>query len=51
MDTWAVHSSTDPRWNNSGESETPLVAAYKWVEKCRKQYGEPPEDTVMERVT
>jgi len=50
MKTWSVQSGTDPRWNNSGGSETPRREAHKWLNECREKYGEPPMDTVQ-RIT
>ena len=48
MGTWTVHSDTDPRWNNSGSAfGDGLIgpqAMQDWIDRCREEYGEPPDD-------
>jgi hypothetical protein len=52
MGTWTVRSKTDPRWNNSGRA-LGLVCwggpeeMQDWITKCKKEFGEPPEDAEM----
>lgn len=49
MGTWSVHSNKDSRWNNNGRavglasSDGPQEMK-DWVEKCKAEYGEPPDD-------
>ena len=50
--TWYVRSKTDSRWNNNGRgyglvSSGGPQAMTTWIEKCKKEFGEPPEDAVM----
>ena len=48
MGTWRVHSDIDPRWNNSGRAYGDAILGptemNDWIEKCKKEYGEVPED-------
>jgi hypothetical protein len=51
MGTWYVSSQSDPRWNNSGRAsglvtEDGPQAMKDWIEQCRRNFGEPPEDAV-----
>lgn len=51
MGTWRVHSETDPRWNNSGICEAYIFYAppmEEWINKCKEEFGEPPEDATQE---
>ncbi|HZY36259.1 MAG TPA: hypothetical protein VFE53_06400 [Mucilaginibacter sp.] len=45
---WEVCSKLDPRWNNKGVGYgdcTCVPDMNKWLEECKKQYGDPPDDT------
>jgi len=49
MGTWCVESKSDPRWNNSGTAFGAVAAGgppemYEWIEKCKKEFGDPPPD-------
>lgn len=49
--SWKVHSESDPRWNNNGRdygSVFCVPAMDKWIEHCKKEFGEPPKDATME---
>jgi len=53
MGTWTVHSDKDPRWNMSGRAVGCCVDGgpqemRAWIEECRKEYGEPPDDCTVE---
>ncbi len=45
---WTVSSKKDRRWNGSGRTRRRLgltvIAADKWIKKCKKKYGKPPAD-------
>lgn len=49
MGSWSVGSEKDPRWNKSGRGYG-LVSSggpsemQSWIEECKKQFGEPPDD-------
>lgn len=52
MGSWSVHSDSDPRWNSSGRAEGLVVEGgppemQRWIEECRKKYGDPPKDCMM----
>ena len=49
MGTWSVSSESDPRWNKSGYNAGLVTAGgpsemQEWIEHCKKEFGEPPED-------
>lgn len=52
MGTWTISSKIDPRWNKSGRGYG-LVSCggpqemQDWIAKCKKEFGEPPEDAEM----
>ncbi len=53
MGTWMVHSDSDPRWNKSGRGEGLVTSGgpqdmKNWIEECKKNYGEPPDDATRE---
>lgn len=52
MGTWWVDCKSDPRWNNSGRGYGLVCNGgpgelSEWIEKCKKEYGEPPKDAHM----
>lgn len=49
LGSWWVASKLDPRWDKSGVGKGFVISggpkeALDWVEKCRKDYGDPPHD-------
>lgn len=52
MGSWYVHSTKDPRWNKSGRAEGLCCEGgptemKEWIDECRRNYGEPPDDATM----
>lgn len=52
MGSWSVHSDSDPRWNKSGRGLGLVTTGgpeemQQWLEECRKNFGEPPEDATQ----
>lgn len=52
MGTWAVNSEKDPRWNKTGRAPGLISMGgpqemRDWIAKCKKLYGDPPEDATM----
>ena len=50
--TWWVRSRSDPRWNCSGRGYGAVTSGGpgemgEWIDRCKKEYGEPPEDAEM----
>jgi len=50
MGTWSVESKADKRWNKSGRSKGFALGGTSdmsdWIEKCKQEYGDPPEDCI-----
>lgn len=49
LGTWIVTSKKDKRWNKSGRGYGLVTMGgtsdmQKWIEKCKKKYGQPPKD-------
>lgn len=49
MGTWWVASKKDPRWDTHGRGYGLVTTGgpsemSDWIEKCKKEYGEPPDD-------
>lgn len=52
MGTWWVSCKSDPRWNKQGRGYGLVTCGGPgemgaWIEKCKKEFGEPPEDAEM----
>lgn len=52
MGSWMVRSNKDPRWNKTGRSAGLVCTGgpqemKDWIEHCRKEYGEPPDDAIQ----
>jgi len=50
--TWWVRSKLDPRWNGDGKglglvTSGGPIEMRNWIEKCKKEYGKPPDDAEM----